>query len=336
MKIVSGLGSLDEYIPFAEAGADEFFCGYVPFTWSKKYGTMQPLNRREVMNYNVQIGAFEELKILKKMVDCYGVPVKLALNSLYYTGEQYKEIAELVDACMQIGFDTFIIADPALILYLREQKISCKIHLSGECAEVNSLFLAQIAKFDIRRVIFHRKNSIAQMQACIVKCRGEIPEYEAFFLIELCHFTGAYGNSFHCDEFAHLCHVPYELGNVDGRQKRSLAAAEEISDVCAETEQEGYVTGATGCGLCALYDLKRAGVTHLKIVGRGNYAEYAKRDIMQARRALQILAAVESMEAGRAAEWAEQAGADMWTARYKKRVQTELFRGGCTKNCYYL
>ena len=69
MKIVSGLGSLDEYIPFAEAGADEFFCGYVPFTWSKKYGTMQPLNRREVMNYNVQIGAFEELKILKKMVN---------------------------------------------------------------------------------------------------------------------------------------------------------------------------------------------------------------------------------------------------------------------------
>ena len=53
MKIVSGLGSLDEYIPFAEAGADEFFCGYVPFTWSKKYGTMQPLNRREVMNYTV-------------------------------------------------------------------------------------------------------------------------------------------------------------------------------------------------------------------------------------------------------------------------------------------
>lgn len=172
MKIVSGLGSLDEYIPFAEAGADEFFCGYVPFTWSKKYGTMQPLNRREVMNYNVQIGAFEELKILKKMVDCYGVPVKLALNSLYYTGEQYKEIAELIDACMQTGFDTFIIADPALILYLREQKISCNIHLSGECAEINSLFLAQIAEFDIRRVIFHRKNSIAQMRACIVKCRG--------------------------------------------------------------------------------------------------------------------------------------------------------------------
>ena len=83
------------------------------------------------------------------------------------------------------------------------------------------------------------------------------------------------------------------------------------------------MTGATGCGLCALYDLKKAGVTHLKIVGRGNYAEYAKRDIMQARRAIRILAEVESMETGQA-------------ARYQKRVRTELFRGGCMKNCYYL
>ena len=103
-----------------------------------------------------------------------------------------------------------------------------------------------------------------------------------------------------------------------------------------ETEPDGYVTGATGCGLCALYDLKKAGVTHLKIVGRGNYAEYAKRDIMQARRALRILAEVEGMEAGLAEKGSEQAGADLQAARYQKRVQTELFRGGCTKNCYYL
>ena len=157
----------------------------------------------------------------------------------------------------------------------------------------------------------------------------------------MCHFTGAYCNSFHCDEFAHLCHVPYELGNVDGRKKSSLAAAEERSELCVETEPDGYVTGATGCGLCALYDLKKAGVTHLKIVGRGNYAEYAKRDIMQARRALRILAEVESMkgegiEAGLAETGSEQAGADLQAARYQKRVRTELFRGGCTKNCYYL
>ena len=54
MKIVAGLGSIDEYERFVKAGADEFFCGYVPYSWSKKYGTVLPLNRREVLCYNVQ------------------------------------------------------------------------------------------------------------------------------------------------------------------------------------------------------------------------------------------------------------------------------------------
>lgn len=48
MKIVAGLGSVDEYIPYVQAGADELFCGYVPYNWTKKYGTVLPLNRREV------------------------------------------------------------------------------------------------------------------------------------------------------------------------------------------------------------------------------------------------------------------------------------------------
>ena len=35
MKITVGLGSIDEYERFVQAGADEFFCGYVPFSWAE-------------------------------------------------------------------------------------------------------------------------------------------------------------------------------------------------------------------------------------------------------------------------------------------------------------
>lgn len=38
MKIVAGLGSIDEYIPYVKAGADEFFCGYVPYSWTENMG----------------------------------------------------------------------------------------------------------------------------------------------------------------------------------------------------------------------------------------------------------------------------------------------------------
>lgn len=42
MKIVAGLGSIDEYERFIQAGADEFFAGYVPYDWSRAYGTVIP------------------------------------------------------------------------------------------------------------------------------------------------------------------------------------------------------------------------------------------------------------------------------------------------------
>ena len=36
-------------------------------------------------------------------------------------------------------------------------------------------------------------------------------EYEAFALNELCHFTGAFCSSLHCDELAPACRLPYRL-----------------------------------------------------------------------------------------------------------------------------
>ena len=296
MKIVAGLGSIDEYETFVKAGADEFFCGYVPFSWAEKYGVIHPLNRREVLFYNVQIGSMSELQILKKMVDYYGKPVKLTFNSLYYTGEQYPVIAEIITQCMAAGFENFIIADPALMLYLRQQKINCGIHLSGETAEVNRGMLEQMLPFGIRRVIFHRKNSLEDMQSCIKE--ADFPhEYEAFILNELCHFSGAFCNSLHCDELTHLCRVPYELGNLHKKEETD-AAQKDVAETDRiqgkegkglPLDEDGYLTGSTGCGLCALYRMKQVGITHLKLVGRGNYTDFMEKDIRQLRKVLDIL-----------------------------------------------
>ena len=68
MKITAGLGSVDDYLPYVEAGADEFFCGYVPYEWMKNGGLTYPLNRREVLYYNVQIGSESEMEILAALV----------------------------------------------------------------------------------------------------------------------------------------------------------------------------------------------------------------------------------------------------------------------------
>lgn len=341
MKIVAGLGSIDEYERFVKAGADEFFCGYVPFAWAEKYGMINPLNRREVRFYNVQIGSLSELQILKNMTDYYGKPVKLTFNSLYYTKEQYPVIAEIISQCMEVGFENFIIADPALILYLRQKKISCGIHLSGEMSEVNRYMLEQMLPFGIRRVIFHRKNSLEDMKSCISFIRNIdqkekssdklnhdyiikqpsnpvlncTKEYEAFVLNELCQFSGAFCNSLHCDELTHLCRVPYELGDLcrDISHKTYITETDKI-----HFDETGYLTGNTGCGLCVLYQMKQIGITHLKLVGRGNYTDFMEKDILQLRKALEILENASGEE------------------EYQNEMKASLFPVGCSQNCYYI
>ena len=332
MKLTVGLGSVDEYIRFSEAGADEFFCGYVPYSWTQKYDTMMPLNRREVLCSNVQLGAFSELEILSSMIRDYQRPVHLTFNSLFYLPEQYPEIAKIMKACMCLGFQSYIIADPALILYLREHNIDCEIHLSGETGEVNSRMVDFFQQFSLKRVIFHRKNSFDDMKAVInaEKSHGGLrsrTEFEAFILNEMCQFTGAFCNSLHCDELGHLCRIPYWLeplrescDDSSLRQLRpSVPAASSQTDVPNDSDlPDGYLCGATGCGLCALYRLREIGITHLKLVGRGNYTDFMEQDIRMLRQALAILETSTSEK------------------DFQQNIREQLFPQGCSSHCYYL
>ena len=332
MKLTVGLGSVDEYIRFSEAGADEFFCGYVPYSWTQKYDTMMPINRREVLCSNVQLGAFSELEILSSMIRDYQRPVHLTFNSLFYLPEQYPEIARIMKACMCLGFQSYIIADPALILYLREHNIDCEIHLSGETGEVNSRMVDFFQQFSLKRVIFHRKNSFDDMKAVIdaEKSHGGLREetdFEAFILNEMCQFTGAFCNSLHCDELGHLCRIPYWLKplkeSCTGSSFRHLrpsapAAPLQIFPPDSSELPDGYLCGATGCGLCALYRLREIGITHLKLVGRGNYTDYMEQDIRILRQALTLLEQSTSEE------------------DFKDTLRRTLFSYKCSKVCYYL
>ena len=82
-------------------------------------------------------------------------------------------------------------------------------------------------------------------------------------------------------------------------------------------DEDGYLTGSTGCGLCALYRMKQVGITHLKLVGRGNYTDFMEKDIRQLRKALDIL---------------EKSDNEL---QYQREMKASLFPDGCSQNCYY-
>ena len=175
-------------------------------------------------------------------------------------------------------------------------------------------------------------------------------EFEAFALNELCQFSGAFCNSLHCDEMGYLCRVPYWRKPVSRANRcfsenfleKDIAPDKRVSvpkedsvlkndpelerdlalenDVASETtdpiSEDGYLCGATGCGLCTLKQLSDAGITHLKLVGRGNYTDFMERDIRNLRRTLEILEDSSTEE------------------EYIRAMKAELFPNGCSHMCY--
>ena len=297
MKITAGLSGVEAYPRLADAGADELFMGFVPSGWLEKYSNLTPLNRREVLLHGIQADTMDEMRLLSSMVEDRGVPVALTFNSICYLPEQYHVIGDMLHALAQLGFRDWILADPGLILYLKNQGINGRIHLSGEAGCFNPDAFRLFSGFGVHRYIFPRKMTPEEMAACICAVPGA--EYEAFALNERCHYSGAFCSSLHCDELDHLCRVPY------------LPAGPDLEGVSPAGEPDPEAFGAGGCALCALPALKRAGVTHLKVVGRGARIPYLERDIRLLRRALEMKDAA------------------------PEEIRREILGGQCGKNCYY-
>lgn len=274
MKITAGLGKMENLPKLAAAGADEVFCGYVPLSWLERYGNRTPMNRREVLLQCLQIDSMDDLKLLGRMARDCGVSVALTFNALYYLPEQYPILCDLFAELLDLGLENWILADPGLMLHLRAQGIHGRVHLSGEAGCFGPDALAFFRRLGIARCIFPRKITPEEMAIC-VQSAPEL-QYEAFLLNENCHYSGAHCFSLHLDEMEPLCRVPYRL---TGPDCPPLADGD-----CAPCGS----FGDSGCGLCALPRLRRAGVTHLKVVGRGSHAEWIERDVRLLRRALQL------------------------------------------------
>ncbi|MFY9276204.1 MAG: U32 family peptidase, partial [Clostridium sp.] len=176
--------------------------------------------------------------------------------------------------------------------------------------------------------IFHRKNTMDDIKSCISNNEKRDIQYEAFILNERCHYTGGFCSSFHCDELEHLCKLPYEIIKINSESchfeevDKKLKSYYEKLDNPIEYEESQCSgiknkIGDTGCGLCSLKKLKEAGVTHLKVVGRGNSLENMQRDIKGLKKAIAIIDEAKDSEV------------------YEDRIKKEIINGSCSGECYY-
>ncbi|QUL52232.1 U32 family peptidase [Paenibacillus tritici] len=302
MKIVAPLSNADSYEALVQAGADEFFCGIVPYEWLKRYSNVLPLNRRETLIVSYNIGTYSSMRIIGKMVQHYQVPVKITFNSHYYLKEHYPLILDIIERLMDMGFTTFIIGDPALVLYLREKEVKCDIHISSELEVINNVSMKFFNQFDVSRFIFPRKTTVDNMMSCITNSSMQGMEYEAFIMNAFCLYSGSFCNSVHSDEFVSSCNIPSRIARFNYSQQRFAKVdrfynlknrvknlpPEHPAEHCNEQQMIKDSFGKDGCGVCKVKELRQIGITHLKVVGRGYSVKYLANDIANLKQIIEM------------------------------------------------
>lgn len=275
VRIASPVSVPDEVEALAETGASELYCGVLPRAWVERHGAVAWLNRRGADKANMP--SFGELaRLVDRAHDCR-LPVRVALNAPYYTEAQ---LADAVEACRSIrgaGADGVIVADPALVLGIREAGIELDVTLSSVAAVHNVEACLFFVELGIKRLVLPRYVSFEELR----RIRRGLPdvELEVFILNDGCVYEEAHCATTHAEGAFCMSDWRYAFERIDASaltpaEAEALARNVEaykrwiwyVNNCGSSYSQRGVPNGP--CGLCAIAELCDIGVDCLKIVGR--------------------------------------------------------------------
>jgi len=280
MKILAPISSHDELEMLAASGAEELYCGIVPREWMEKYTGAIWLNRRSPKG-----GSLDSYTDLKRLVDDahkLKLPVFITLNAPYYTAEQMPLVLELAHKLSdEVGVDALIVTDINLLLRLSEENLTADLHVSSVAATLNTEAVRFLLNFGPSRIILPRSLTIAEIELIVNDVSDEV-EIEVFMLNDGCAFEEGFCSTTHHHTVGAFCTSLSEMEtnfewvgrNLTNRRQKWLR-----NNLTDYREWVWYVNGNGcsvtpkglpygPCGLCAIPDFQRIGVTSFKIVGR--------------------------------------------------------------------
>lgn len=268
MNITCPINKNDDIKKLIKAGAKEFYAGIVDKKWRKRYGLIASGNRRYFKESN-----FNDVKELKKFAGIAkrnNARIFFVINSHYYLDEQYKEIIKQIKDALDMGIDSFIVADLGLLLKIKELKSKdnafkkIRICISTGGTTFNSETVKFYKEFGAERIILPRHLRKDEIENIVKKCRKLNMEFETFMLYDFCKNVDGFCTSHHGMEdllgLEHLCTQVnlYRLLNRD--VKNDLKRIINNRFKCIDINMF--------CGACFLPEFKKIGVTAVKIAGR--------------------------------------------------------------------
>jgi len=276
MKTVVGLHGAagEDYVAsLIEAGADEFFVGYVPEYWFREFGFEFSPNRRYFRA--TQVTDLKLLKRLCKAAKAGGAAISLAFNEHFVTPDAWRKGRRLIREASDAGATAIIVADPSVIPLVVDEFPDMDVHVSGDAGIYNAAACELFFSNGVSRVIFPRELPVSDMKLVVERSAGPGREFEAFVMGEPCVFDGArcfteHGYDFGCD----FCNY-HNVKMLTERGKAGATPLEPPQTRALTNDRSRRVWDLGKCGLCAVPHFQRLGITHLKIPGRASAAAEA-------------------------------------------------------------
>ena len=260
VEIMSPVGSYESLSAAIAAGAGSVYFGV---------GAMN-MRSRSAANFT-----FEDLANIVQICKKHEVKSYLTVNTIIYNDE-IQQMHDLLDAAKACGVTAIIASDMAVIQYAREKGI--EIHLSTQCNVTNVEAVRYYAQFaDV--IVLGRECQLRQV-ADICK------------VIEEQHITGPKGELVKIEMFIHgalcmavsgKCYLSLDNYNSPANRGACLQPcrrAYEVRDVEDGLElmiDNQYIMSPKDlCTIGFLDKIVKAGVSVLKIEGRGRSPEYVK------------------------------------------------------------
>ncbi|HNY30144.1 MAG TPA: U32 family peptidase [Fibrobacteria bacterium] len=273
IRIVAPLHRPEEVPDLARAGADEIYCGYLPPDWISRYGDWDGLSRRQGTVANLSFP--DQLRRTARACAELGMGSALALN-VRFTEAQIPSVLDIALLWESAGGTSVVVSCPNLLLALDRSGSRLQRHLSllANCA--NSAAIRLFLPLGVSRFVLPRELTIAEMARIAAVEPGL--EYEAMSYHDKCTFVDGLCGFYHDTVQAVETDLPADFDASDP----SLPCVERIDPgyeghgcgIAFASSQGAPFTFGTrsstpGCAVCDVAALADAGVTFLKIGGRG-------------------------------------------------------------------
>lgn len=304
LKITAPFREREEVIPLIEAGADELYCGYLSPEWARRYTTLEFERKGGGSNFT----DLAKLKQALELAHTKRIPVYLTLNGLY-VNSQYPILLQILERLNKTDIDGYIVADIGLLLTLRKLGCNKEIHISTGGTVFNSEAVCFYRDLGASRIVLDRQVSLDAINL-LSRDNPDI-DFEVFILNTLCVYIDGFCTFMHTSARDRLEHISARHWHKDEKVQvvTSYDPHGEGDACCLKYSVQVYggalrkriysdkvhpniykhLTDGCECAACAIFDIAKAKVKSIKIVGRQLNSPKRLKDVRFIRSVLDIL-----------------------------------------------